>query len=202
MNVRVVTAHGGSVRAVSGRGSSTAARLPRYQATSEPRAVISAVDSGGADDLDPGTADFVLGADFRLDATSEGSSTDDGNNLVQRGLTGSVMQYKIQLDNDRPSCRIAGTSGVVFVVGAKVQTGTWYRMRCSRSGSTVTLWLKRFSDGRTWTYSQSGAIGSLVAGTRSTPLTVGGKLNPDGTMIRSGDQFNGKVDNAFLDITP
>jgi len=45
--------------------------------------------------------------------------------------------------------------------------------------------------------SGNGSIGSVLL-PRRTPLSVGGKLNADGTLVRSGtDQFNGTVDGVF-----
>src|SRR4051794_13119695 len=117
MKVRVVTANGGALHLVGGRGRGTAVAFPRYRATGEPRAVITTVDPGGKDDLSPGNANFIFGADVRLDSRSEGSATDNGNNLFQRGFTHAAMQYKIQLDHNRPSCRVRGSAGAVAVVG-------------------------------------------------------------------------------------
>jgi hypothetical protein len=198
--VRTVTRNGGRVASTSGP-SGGAVRLPAYQASNAPVAVLAITDTDGADDLAPGTARFTFGADFALDAKSQGSRTDNGNNLVQRGLYGHRMQFKLELDGNRPLCRIKGSGGAVSVKSSRtVAPGVWHRAVCKRSGSRVTLTVKRLSDGVKWATSRSRATGSLRPSSRSVPVSVGGKLNPNGSLARSADQFNGKVDNAFVNV--
>ena len=49
---------------------------------------------------------------------------------------------------------------------------------------------------------ESGSTGSLDPTDRaSLPLSVGGKLNADGGIVKDNtDQFNGLIDNVLLDI--
>jgi len=184
-----------SVRRKQGR----ALRLPGF--TETPSAAVVAVRSTGSTDLlAPGSRDFVVGATFRLDRTSQGSAYDNGDNLIQRGAYAGP-QYKVQLDDRRPSCRVAGPRGAVFVAASvRVSPRYWHQVRCRRVADRVTLELVTFHDGtstrRRW--SRSGPIGSLdhAAG---TALTIGGKVHGDGTVnATDSDQFNGRVDDAMF----
>lgn len=200
--VAAVTAQGGAVRTVAGSGGAgPGVRLPAYVASKPPLAVLTVTDRTGSDVLSPGTGAFSFGADFTLDAKSQGSAADDGNNLIQRGLFGDAAQYKLQVDQGRPLCRVKGRSGAVLVQSTRtVQADAWYRASCSRVANTVTLTLVRLADGSTWTWSATGAIGEVRASPGSVPLSVGGKVDGQGRIVvSSADPFNGVVDNAFYD---
>jgi hypothetical protein len=203
MQVRIRTLNGGSITSATSHDGGSAARYPAYQGSNPPLAVMTVVDGAGADDLNPGAAKFSFGADFRLDQTSQGSSSDNGDNLIQRGLYGAPMQFKIELDDRRPLCRVKGNGGAVTVRSSRaVSTQTWHRATCARDGRTVVLKVKRLTDGAIWTTSASGFSGELRAPSRATPLSVGGKVDAQGEILRqSADQFNGRVDNAFLKIS-
>ncbi len=211
----VVTLNGGTLvagSAVSGQGSS--ADFPAFNASgSGRRAVVRVTNAGSVDRLVPGPAQFSFGADVVLDATSASSSsgsTDNGNNVIQRGLYNDAGQFKIQVDARRPSCRVKGASGAVEVRSrASLTPDTqWYRLLCTRTvgspNDTVTLAVTPISG--------SGALGATVSDSRAgpvgrtgfaigVPLSVGGKLKSNGA-INSGssDQFNGRIDNAVLQI--
>jgi len=169
-------------------------------AATPPRAVLSITPGpgGDADALNPGARVFSFGASFRLDAVSTGGD-DNGDNLMQRGLIGSASQYKIQVDHDRPSCRVAGSDGEVLVRSpVRVRPGRWYTVRCSREDDRVTLQLSERGSGTTQDVSATGRTGSLDA-SGDLPLSVGGKLTAQGTAVRSNsDQFNGEVDDVVL----
>jgi hypothetical protein len=201
LTVRTVTANGGSIAQATGYDGSGAGDFPDYAATDPPMAVTTAVDETGTDDLAPRKSAFTFGADFALDAVNEGSSVDNGNNLIQRGLYTSSMQFKIQLDSDRPSCRVKGSAGAVSVPAPMTaEQGTWYSASCHRAGQDVVLTVRRLSDGRVWTAKRSGPIGTLTT-SASVPLSVGGKASSATSIMTSAsDQFNGLIDNAFLDI--
>jgi hypothetical protein len=201
VTVRTLTHKGGVVKRVSGY-ESQAARFPAFaQSSNPPLAILTVVDRTGADDLQPVDQKFRFGADFSLDAKSQTSPVDNGNNLIQRGLYDAPMQYKLEMDGNRPRCRVKGDAGAVLVkAGMTVQPKTWYRATCLRSGSTVTLTIERRDDGKTWTFHRSGRIGALRI-SRSVPLTVGGKAkSPTRINTKASDEFNGKVDNAFLNL--
>jgi hypothetical protein len=203
MDITVRSRNGGTIDGAAGVGGSRAAAFPAFKASRPPLAVLTVVDARGVDDLSPGQADFRFGADFRLDARSQGSSSDNGNNLIQRGLFGAAMQYKIQVDGNRPLCRLKGTGGVVQVRSSrKVPSNAWYRATCIRRGQDVMLRVVRLDDGRKWTYRASGRTGSLVPSSSSVPLSVGGKVHDNGQIMgKSADQFNGRIDNAFLEVS-
>jgi hypothetical protein len=203
LEVRQVTHDGGMITTATGGNGSTAARFPVYQPDTPSQAVLTVVDTQGTDDLDPGTAVFRFGAQFALDADSQGSPTDDGNNLVQRGLYSAETQYKLQVDEEHPECRVKGRDGAVSVRSSRAVTpGTWYRATCTRDGSTVTLHVKRMTDHKRWKYSATGVTGSMQPQTSSLPMSIGGKVTSRSTLrANDADQFNGIVDNVFLDIS-
>lgn len=202
LTVSVATRNGGSIGRDAGWAGGTAATFPAFRASNPPQAVMTMVDRHGADDLSPGTADFRIGAEFRLNPVSQGSTSDNGNNLLQRGLADSAMQYKLEVDGRRPGCRVKGSSGAVKVRSTRhVATDTWHRVTCTRRGPRVVLRVVRLRDKASWTYRSWGAIGSLKAPSASLPLSIGGKVNGRGEIITSNsDQFNGRVDNAFLNV--
>ena len=110
-------------------GSRASTRRPRTSRSSRSR-------SRGLDDLlSPGGRDFAFGADVALDDVTTGTAPDNGDNLVQRGLYQSSSQYKIQVDDGRVSCRVAGVSGEIVVYApGRLHPGDWYRIRCQRDG--------------------------------------------------------------------
>lgn len=177
----------------------------RFPTLDRDRAAAVVVRSAGVNDaLSPGVRDFRMGADFRLDARSDGLPTDDGDNLLQRGLFTGPAQYKLQLDDRRPACRVAGSDGAVLArVPARVEPDQWYRMTCFRDGDRLVLQLlKRDADG--WRslgpWIARGRIG-LVRLSRSTPLSIGAKTLAGGEIVRSStDQLNGAVDNVFFKL--
>jgi hypothetical protein len=154
------------------------------------------------DHLEPGTSRFRFGAEFRLNRTSSGSSADNGDNLIQRGLAGTPAQFKIQTDGRRAVCSVKGSRGRATVgVPVEIVPGDWYRAVCVRGGTSVRLRLLHWRDGAWQAHARhvTQATGELDF-PRRTPLSVGGKLTPEGDLATSSDQFNGVVDNAFLDI--
>lgn len=207
----VVARNGGTAHRVEHNPETgdLAARFPSHDPDpSAPRAVVRVIPAAGAGDpLNPGTAKFSFGADVAMDevtATPGEGSIDDGDNLVQRGLFNAGSQYKLQVDSRRPSCRILGADGEVFVQSPVTMTpGTWYRIRCSRDGDTVTLIVAELDggdvvDARVST--KQGPTGDMTPTSPNTPLSVGGKLNANGTVTGDTDQLNGMVDDAWLRI--
>ncbi|MGB5951854.1 MAG: hypothetical protein WBG57_04970, partial [Ornithinimicrobium sp.] len=157
------------------------------------------------DALAPGTSDFEFGAEFRRDDISTGDPTDNGDNLVQRGLFGNGAQYKIDIDKQSPSCRVEGADGVLQVRGsALVAANTWYSARCSRIGTEVELTVMEYVDSRWVQHSvdkQSGATGKISWEDSELPFSVGGKLTRVGDVVgRASDQFNGAIANPYLVI--
>lgn len=216
-----VTRDGGDLIVVPSRqGQGRAIDTPDFDGASNgPRAMVKVVDSavGNGDSLSPGTGRFMFGADFRLDAVSTGSPNDNGNNLIQRGLAGSSDQYKIQVDSTtlgfRPSCGLAQkisdteTRTAAVTSSVVVEPDQWYRVRCTRAAGTLRIVVTP--------YAADGSPGTAVTTSRTNipvidltwpttapivPMSIGGKLNPDGTIVNQSDQFNGAIDNAILTL--
>ncbi len=204
VSVDVRRLNGGVLRAGSFRGTTRTMDFPAFSTSSaEPRAIVRVTpESGSSDVLAPGWRDFEFGADFRKDSISSGTTVDNGDNLIQRGLWRDTAQYKIEVDNARPACRIKGSAGAVVVrASISVSSSLWYQVRCARVGDTVRLTVVEYrTDGttRTLRYERSGALGNLVWPNAKTPLSVGGKLSADGAIKYSSDQFNGLVSNPVL----
>lgn len=198
----------GVATAVRHRGAGRALRLPAFAAAADRETVpvaVLAVTPTGTRSLDPGSGDFVFGASVRVDRTSTGTTTDNGDNVVQRGLIGSPAQMKLQVDGRRPACRVKGADGEVQVTAdRRLRPGRWYDLSCRRAGDTVTLVQRGVgADGvvvrQRWT--RRGPTGSLSALGRGVPLTVGGKTDATGAPLTAGaDPLNGSVDDIYLDL--
>jgi Laminin G domain len=204
VSVRVVTAADGSLTAVRGFGGGRGIRFPvASESKSPPRAVlvVTTKDSfGGVSRLSPGSRAFEFGARFKLDPVSEVGTLDNGNNLVQRGLYGR-SQYKLQVDHRHVSCRVAGGDGAVEARShGPVQDDEWFSATCARMGNALTLVVHKLDGGATDRSTARGRIGA-VDPPASIPLSVGGKASNTGRVIRgNSDQFNGLIDDVFLDV--
>lgn len=183
----------------SGYRGGLSLQLPAYGGTTGTSYAALRVTPVGSDSLSPGTAAFRFGADLQLDASNEGSALDNGNNAVQRGLWDDPMQYKLEVDDNRPNCVFRGTEGRVSVRSrVTLEAEKWYSVECRRSAGTVSISvLARGSSAAPAVSTNAGPLGTLKA-PAGTPLSVGAKLAHDGTILRSAtDQFNGRVDNVF-----
>lgn len=207
----VVTANGGALGAVWSKiGSGPAADFPVYGAkTANKRAVIAVLNAGSTDQLTPGARPFTFGATARLDAASEGTDSDNGNNLVQRGLYDAIAQYKLEADSGYYTCRVKGDGGALAVTSTRrITADVWYRVTCSRQVRTtgdrlVVKVAKVHADGSlaaaTTDVSKTAPIGQLSYDL-ATPLSIGGKLADATTITDSSDQFNGVVDDVVLTL--
>jgi len=219
MTTSVVSLNGGQVLPVPSRtAEGVAARFPAFDATrSGARAVIRIMNAGSEDVLDPGSRTITWSADFMVDAISvskTSGSTDNGNNVLQRGLAGSGHQFKLQVDGKdgkRPGCRVETAVGsLLVVVPVTVVSSTWYRASCERDGDILTGTVSRLdNDGnvlqtwsRTATYTGATPLGDLTFNNPTLPTSIGGKLRDDGTARVAGDQFNGVIDNVVIDLAP
>ncbi|ONI69870.1 hypothetical protein BWI15_25475 [Kribbella sp. ALI-6-A] len=180
----------------AGRDGGIALRLPAYAGTA--KGSFAALRVEPEEWLSPGTSEFTFGADVRLDGKSSGSTVDNGDNVMQRGLFADSAQFKIQVDRHRPSCVVRGTDGSVVVKSKPaLDPARWYRLTCHRLDTTVTLTITDLTAGTAPSkVAKSGAIGSLdLIG--SEPLAIGAKIGEDGEIVRSStDQFNGRIDNV------
>jgi hypothetical protein len=200
----VVTSGGGRITRARGFDSSSALRFPAYRPGTTPAAVLLLWDRSGTDRFSPAERPFVFGADVELDEVSSGSPSDNGDNVVQRGLSADTSQYKLQLDRARPSCRVAGSAGVAFVKApTPIRPGVWYRVSCRRSADTLLLDVRRLGQagpGAEQTVAVRAPTGSVTMA-RGVPVSVGGKTAADGKITTSStDQFNGLVDNVLFEL--
>jgi hypothetical protein len=221
IKVSVVSKNGGKILVAGGRpGNGQAINFPDHDGGEfGPRAVLKLVDNdlSDGDALSPGTADFTFGADFKLDAISVSTKYDNGNNLIQRGLHGSSDQYKIQVDKTaagmKPSCSLAQkisadeTRSASVTSNAIIEPGHWYRVRCRREGSTLTIVVTLFNADGTQSVVETPPVTNIPVVDLTWPLkapvvpmSIGGKLHADGTIVSESDQFNGLVDNPMLKV--
>ncbi len=122
---------------VKGHQGGIALRMPTY--SGEATGSYSALRIEPEEWLSPGVSDFAFGVDLRLDAHSNGTAIDNGDNVMQRGLYADAAQYKIQVDKHHASCVIRGADGAVVVKSkALLNPSKWYRLTCRRTDKTVT----------------------------------------------------------------
>lgn len=201
VQVDVVRLDGGEITVDLGADGQAVLRFPHFAESAEPpRAIVRVVPRVGVeeDPLAPRTQDFRFGARFAVDAVSQGTEVDGGNNLMQRGLASDTGQYKLEVDGLRPACRIRGSDGAAEVRASQpVEPETWYRATCTRQGPLVELTIETMgAAGYTAveTVSVELPTGDVTWERRETPLSVGGKLAANGHVIKSAtDQFNGLV---------
>ncbi len=201
-------ANGGVLKVAAGRGTGNlAVAAPAHTGTATPKSAVIRVSNADTDRLDPGMGDFSFGADFVLNtASATAGSKDNGDNLIQRGLANSATQYKIQIDGGKPSCVLRKQTTAITVRTTQViERNIWYRAVCSRTTSggqtTVTLTVTRLSDGTTLPAQASTDPAFDLSIDTRVPLSIGGKLTETGALVLSDtDQFNGRIDNAFLDL--
>jgi hypothetical protein len=197
----VVTHAGGRVLRAEGSDAGYALRFPGLEGGVDPPAAMLLLRSRDAEDfLSPGASDFAFGADVLLDEESEDAPTDNGNNVLQRGLFEDSAQYKLQVDHGSLSCRIAGTDGTAVVSAPVVEPGEWYRVSCERSNGDVVLRWERLADSEEGETMRRSTIGD-VAFAAGTPFVVGGKLDGSGQVtVEATDQFNGVIDNVWFTL--
>jgi hypothetical protein len=205
-DVTVSELDGGVVASGAGRSGGSSLDFPDYRPQGTyPKAAVVARALGAVDVLNPGDSDFSYGADFQVDAESEGRSDDNGNNIIQRGLSSDPVMFKAELDaNRRPRCTVKGSTGTVTVLAfISVEPGRWYRVKCEREADDLSIYVSEYlpsGDATTALREDDGRIGT-VAFDRDVPVSVGSKVARDGTVIRSAsDQFNGLVDWAFVAV--
>jgi hypothetical protein len=211
VSTSVLTAGGGAIAAAPDPAAvdgvadgSASADLPDYDSTSPyQRAGVAVLSQDASDPLSPGAANFEFGADFTVDAKSEGTTADNGNNLVQRGLYADRAQYKLQVDHGHVSCRVKGTSGAPIVASKlTLVPNAWYSASCARVGSALTLRVQP-RGGAVEETTLVKPAGTVKMASPSIRLAIGCKLSAAGNLVISNsDQFNGHVDNVYYQVTP
>jgi hypothetical protein len=201
---RVVTEVRGDPDALSiadgAPGYGRALRFPAFSSRGGATPVVVTVRPQAPGGLDVGNGRFGVGADIRLDSRSCCSSSDNGNNVVQRGLYNDAAQFKIQVDDGTVSCRISGSGGIVFVRDSEpIKPQTWYRVGCVRDGDEVTLTVAEFdtSPSSHRRHVTTGRTGELRFS--DAPIAIGGKVYSNGAVVTGdSDQFNGFIDNVVF----
>jgi hypothetical protein len=181
-------------------GYGRALRFPPFSSRGGATPAVVTVTPEVTSDLDVGSERFGVSVDIRLDSESCCSKSDNGNNVVQRGLYDDPAQFKIQIDDGTVSCRISGSTGIVFVRDSQpIEPQTWYRVGCVREGDEVTLTVAEF-DTRSSSHRRivgTGRTGELRFA--DTPIAIGGKVYSSGAVVNGdSDQFNGLVDNVVF----
>ncbi|WP_162599848.1 hypothetical protein [Nocardioides solisilvae] len=201
LRVSVSTAHGGTLDRVAGR-SGYAVRTPAFSATGRTPAAVLVVKARGADQLSPGERPFRWGVDVLLDAEQGTTAADNGDNVLQRGLFDDRAQVKLQLDGDVPSCRVRGDVGEAMVTADRpVERETWHRLACQLRHGELTLLVGQPGLPHPEEWSVPADVGAIEF-RRSEPIAIGGKVDRRGRIQpKDTDQFNGLVDNVFMDIS-
>jgi hypothetical protein len=203
--VTVVTLSAGGARpkfvgGASGLGLST----PSHAATAAGgRLVLAIRPVSAADPLSPGSRSFDFGADVLLDGQSSGSTNDNGDNVLQRGLYADFSQFKLQVDKGVPSCLIKSGSIRLFVKSEQRLKSGWHRVRCSYVSGKLSVSVAGLSGIKVGTTRMNSVTGSVkpLSFDPKTPMTVGGKVAPSGKIVvKNSDQFNGMLDNVFIDV--
>ncbi|RKH61231.1 laminin G domain-containing protein [Corallococcus llansteffanensis] len=157
--------------------------------TTCPKAAITAAD---AVSLNPGTALFSFGARVRV--TLAELSADHGSNLVQKGLS-TTPQWKLQLDDavaGKPSCVVrttGGTGAVIVKSSVGIADGTWHKVTCQRTSTTLTILIDNVARG-------SAVLASTYdINPAGQPLTIGAK-----SVGNNNDQFHGAIDDVYFNL--
>lgn len=210
----VITAGGGALSAVQTDEGGVILRFPTASDSAAGRRAVLNVRGETGAGFAPAERDFQFSVDVMYPPGSAGDTDDDdGDNLLQRGLFGDVGQFKLQVDHLRPACRLAGDEGETLVKATQdLDEGTWYRVVCQRADGVASLHLAELAgapsstqaapqDWRSWTTPDRS--GSITESERPAPLSLGGKLNPQGQIVEDApDQFNGELDNVRIALLP
>jgi hypothetical protein len=204
VSVRSLEAGGGQIIQVPSGNGTSALRFPSYSPQGQaPRLVLVINPVGATDLLNPEAKDFSFGADIRLNEVSSGKGDDNGDNVLQRGLFADANQYKLQVDKRVPSCTVKSGKTELFVKFDKGLDEGWFRVRCAYEAKSLTLSVSRMLTDRVEELGNKTESKSLgpVGFSAHTPATIGGKLGSSGELVlNQSDQFNGELDNVFVDI--
>jgi hypothetical protein len=201
LRVKVRTVGKGRLEKVQGR-SGYAARTPAFSTKGRPAVAAIMVRPRAKDSLSPGDRPIRWGADVQLDGAGGTSASDDGANVIQRGLFRDTAQVKLQLDQGVPSCRVQGASGVAVVkAGRPLVPGVWMRVHCQLRNGRLSLTMGEPGEARPESWEVAAAVGE-VSFRRSVPIGIAAKVDGRGRVEASqSDQFNGVLDNLFWDVS-
>jgi hypothetical protein len=184
--LRVISGHGGVVRKVAHAGGSALLFPSRCLLRTCPHV---ALQTPSTPDLNPGTRDISFGADVYLSPTQ----TSKGQNVIQKGFSKTSSQWKLQIDGvaGRPSCVLVGDRLRRIRMATSTVTvadGRWHRVRCSRVGSILAVFVDNLLRGRT-------IVPASLSVTNNRPMSIGGK-----GAFADNDQFNGALDNVWVQV--
>jgi hypothetical protein len=206
VSVRSLETGGGQIVQVPSGNGTSALRFPPYSPEAQsPRLVLVINPVGATDVLNPEANDFSFGADLRLNELSSGKGDDNGDNVLQRGLFSDASQYKLQVDKRVPSCTVKSGKAQLFVKFDESLDEGWFRVRCDYEAGSLTVSVSRILTDRFEEFGDKTASVSIGAlnFSPSTPATVGGKIGSNGELVlHQSDQFNGELDNVFVDVPP
>ena len=185
-NACISVAAGGSIARVqrpSGATTSPAIKFPAGTA----KAVLTIPHAAY---LNPGTADFTVSAIVNLTAAERSP----GANIVQKGVFSTAGgQWKLQVDNGVPSCRIAGVRSGVAVSAIVAWSGSiadqgWKFIQCKRRGAVLSI-----------SVANATAVNSPDDATMDISNTAKVTVGAKGTGT-SNDQFHGALDNVIFSV--
>lgn len=191
---------GRAAAAGSHPGSGTALRFPDFSTGEEIPRVALVVTSGNGPLLNPHRAQFRFGADVRLESVgaSSVSAQDNGDNVLQRGLSSDETQFKLQVDDGRPACAIHGPLARIQANGEELADRRWYRLTCTRTRTGVTLSVRDLLAGTEERYEADGDVGDMDF-PASVPISIGCKVARTGKpLAHQADQFNGTMDAVWV----
>jgi hypothetical protein len=140
---------------------------------------------------EPRHAAGALGAVVRLDP----DQTSEGSNVVQKGLSVTGTQFKLQIDGQagKPSCVMAGPveeANHIFRAVALygIVDSQWHALECERRQEMLSLVIDGLVIARV-------SVPRDLSIDNDLPLRLGGKgLGP------YNDQFYGALDEVFVEI--
>ncbi|GIG66814.1 hypothetical protein [Phytomonospora endophytica] len=181
------TADGGSISRTVHRTSGNDSPAVTFPAPGDGTAILYIRHTAR---LNPESRDFVIAAMIDLTSTERGT----GSNLVQKGhFDTSGGQWKLQVDDGVPSCRIAGSRDgrkvSAMVSGPSIAGLGWVSLRCERSGSSLTISV----DGGDPVKAGGNASMNIA---NDAEVTIGGRV----TGAADNDQLHGDLDRVMIDI--
>ena len=196
--------------------------FPAYATTGSNFAAVKVTPKafGLSDVLAPREKNLKFGADIKFNSPLPGRRAgDDGNNVIQRGRA-SNDQYKIQVD--RQSDNVTHKASCVLreegfpnnftsvVNDTSLLASSWYRLLCTRTTvggvDFVTLSVENLTAGTPPnTKSATGTRATFLDYATATtakpfPIAIGAKVDAAGVIDPNSDQFNGRIDNAYVAI--
>ncbi|WP_203987628.1 hypothetical protein [Virgisporangium aurantiacum] len=191
----IETGGGGTVTSVRGPRNTRFLRFPGGSCPVAPcpQGIVRPVDGVP---LTPADAMFSFGADVRL---TEPPPTSAGMNVFQLGAAAAgLSQWKVQVDAGRPSCRWSdGAAVVLLIADVTLSVDTWYRIRCTRTGTRFETRVTRPATGRPVVppVRQMLAMGPIVP--TGSPVIGGKRINAAQSDVDT-DQFHGDLDNLYF----